>query len=134
MVLFAIGGVWLSVGLIYIWTAVVISGMIFKDYYGLRLLIIALWIPSLFVFLALGASFTALAKTIDHCYWALGLGALASVYWLNIRRVTFAEPPSTADLLWSYSQVFVPFFASMLGWWGYGRAKKLLRPTDTTGG
>ena len=134
MIVFALVGVWISVWLGYVWTENVISSITFKEHYGVNLLAIALWLPSLFVFLLLGAAFTKLAKVTNQYYWPLGLGVLASAYSFSIRKVIFAEEPSLVDLAWSYSEVVIPVFASMLGWWVYRRANKSLQPTAKSGG
>lgn len=131
---FAFAGVWLSVWLGYIWTEKVLSGITFREYYGINLLAIALWPPSLLVFLVIGAAFTNLAKVTDLYYWPLGLGVVASTYAFSIRTVIFADEPSMVDLGWSYSEMFIPIVATMLGWWVYRRANKSLQPTAESGG
>jgi hypothetical protein len=134
MIIFALGGVWISVWLGYIWTENVISGLTFKEYFGINLLAVTLWIPSLIVFLILGAVFTKLTKVTNKYYWPLGLGVLASAYWFSMRKVIFIEKPSILDLTWGYSEVFIPIIASLLGWWVYRRASKSLQPTAQSGG
>ena len=128
MIAFALVGVWTSQWLGYIWTESLVFGTTFKDYYGVNLLAVALWIPSLVVFVIFGAAFAASAKITRKYYWPLGLGIIASAYWFSLTEIVFAKEPSLIDLAWSYSGVFVPIPGSVLGSWMYRRAMESLNP------
>ena len=133
MIMLAALGVWLSAVLDHMWWETVISGVMFGEPYGIDLLSIVGWVPSLLVFACLGASFAKFSDPATTVRWAAGLGALGSAYWFFSNQVVFPERPAIIDSAWAYSPGVVPLAASVVGWWLVRRANKAPHPTPENG-
>lgn len=133
MIILAALGVWLSAELDHIWWENMMSGVTFGEPYGMNLLTIVGWVPSLLVFACLGAAFARLAEPTTTVRWAAGLGALGSAYRFCSSQLLFPEGPAIIDAAWAYSQYLVPLFASVIGWWLLRRANKAPHPTPKSG-
>lgn len=133
MTMLAALGVWLSAVLDHMWWESVISGVTFGKPYGIYLLSIVGWVPSLLVFACLGASFARFADPATTVRWAAGLGALGSAYWFFSSQVVFPERPAIIDSAWAYSPGVVPLAASVVGWWLVRRASKGPHPAPEDG-
>jgi hypothetical protein len=129
MIVLAALGIWLSATLDHMWWESVISGVTFGEPYGIDLLTIVGWVPSLLVFACLGAAFARVVEPATTVRWTAGLGALGSAYWFYSSQLYFPESPATIDVAWAYSQGLVPLFASVIGWWLMRRANKAPHPT-----
>jgi hypothetical protein len=126
-------GVWLSAALDHMWWGSMISGVTLGEPYGINLLTIVGWVPSLLVFACLGAAFAKFANPATTVRWAAGLGALVSASWFLSTQVVFLERAAIIDSAWAYSPGFVPLAASVVGWWLVRRANTAPHPTPKNG-
>lgn len=126
MIMLAALGIWLSAALDHVWWESMISGVTFDEPYGINLLTIVGWVPSLLVFACLGAAFARFAEPATTVRWSAGLGALGSTYWFYSSQLLFPEGPAIIDVAWAYSQGLVPIYSSVIGWWLLRRANKSL--------
>ena len=94
-----------------------ISEFTFGEYFGIDLLTVAGWAPSLLVFLLAAAAYTKLTRTVASFHWSLGLGVLGAIGWLMTIQVMFVATPSIAEVAWAYSLSAMPIVGSILGWW-----------------
>ena len=133
MIMLAALGILLSSELDHVWWASVMAGVTFGEPYGINLLVIAGWVPSLLVFACLGAALARFTDRSTTVQWAAGLGVLGSAYWFHSSQLLFPEGPAIIDVAWAYSQGLVPIFASVIGWWLLRRANKAPHPTPKNG-
>lgn len=133
MIVLSAIGMWLSMELDHIWWERVMSGASYNEPYGISLVSVIGWIPSLFVFICLGAVLAKLAEPSASIWWAVGLGVLGSTFWFFATQFVFPADPALVDIVWAYSPGIVPILASVIGWWMLRRANTAPHPTPKNG-
>ena len=109
-------GTFSSMWLGHVWTNSVLSNFTFSDHYGLNTLAMAMWLPTIVIFLVIGAVQKRLFRYTGNYGWPFSLGVVSALIWLSLRKTIFVEEPSVADVLWAYSELVMPVVACMLGW------------------
>ena len=107
-----ISSLWLG----YVWTNSVLSNFTFSDHYGLNTLAMVIWLPTIVVFLVIGALLKRLFRETGNYGWPFCLGLVSALFWLSLTKTSFVDEPSVADVLWVYSEPVMPLVACMLGW------------------
>ena len=85
-----------------------------------------MWLPAIVIFFTVGVILKKVLKETNNYIWPFSLGVISSLIWLSYRKTLFIEEPSILDIIWVYSELFIPVVGCILGWLIYKTANKSL--------
>jgi hypothetical protein len=109
-------GTFISMWIRPVWTNSVLSNFTFSEYHGLNTLMMAIWLPTIIVFMIIGAVLKFLLRNTENYVWPFSLGGSSALIWLYLRTTIFVKEPSFVDVLWAYSELAMPIVGCVLGW------------------